>query len=260
MSIKIEKEGGFDLGSQSYDGIITIAEDNIAFGYYLKFDKQSTVENKVNDSTMNIISNNTENSNNNTTNLLSNNNSSTQTSTSSNSSNNQNKKEMVQVPWFSMGYELKQYTDDLDRIGIKYKIVKGQDLNYEDNTVIKVENNGEYVEKGSTITITVADNVYNVEVQMNTEFLLRKAGFYDDNFPNEVSISIKVNGTTICNGKYPATGYFDKCGTYKGKVNNLKVEAVVEGKSVTLRENKDFHFVNDEYETTITINNFDNLG
>lgn len=206
------------------------------------------------------IENNT--NNNVTTNAPSsnNNNSNTQTSTPSNSGNNKPQKEMVQVPWFSMGYELKQYTDDLDKLGIKYKVVKGQDLKYEDNTVIKVENNGEYVEKGTTITITVADNIYNAEVQMNTEFLLEKAGFYEDNFPNEVSISIKVNGTTICNGKYPATRYFEKCGTYKGKVNNLKVEAVVEGKSITLRENKDFHFVNDEYETTITINNFDNLG
>ena len=98
------------------------------------------------------------------------NNNSSNNSSSSNNTNPQ--KEMIQVPWFSMGYELKQYTDDLDKLGIKYKVVKGQDLNYEDNTVIKVENNGEYVEKGTTITITVADNIYNAEVQMNTEFLL----------------------------------------------------------------------------------------
>lgn len=186
------------------------------------------------------------------------NNNSSNNSSSSNNTNPQ--KEMIQVPWFSMGYELKQYTDDLDKLGIKYKVVKGQDLNYEDNTVIKVENNGEYVEKGTTITITVADNVYNVEVQMNTEFLLGKAGFYEDNLPNEVSISIKINGTTICNSKYPATRYFEKCGTYKGKVNNLKVEAVVEGKTITLKENKDYLFSHDEYRTEITINNFDNLG
>ena len=167
-----------------------------------------------------------------------NSNSSTQTSIPSNSSNNQNKKEMVNIPYFDMGYELKHYTNDLDKLGIKYKVIKGQNLDYEDNTVIKLEHNGDYVEKGSTIIITVADNIYNMDVKVSTAYLLGLANLGYDY--EEVDVSIKINGTTVCNKKLPKVNEIEavSCGTYKGKQDGLKIEATVNGKTIT----KNIHY------------------
>lgn len=170
------------------------------------------------------------------TSLSTSNNNNSNANTSSSSSNNEPKKEMVQVPWFSMGYELKGYTDDLDRLGIKYKVVKGQDLEYENNTVIKVEHNGEYVEKGSTITITVADNTYNMQVYVHPAYLINLAGFGEEYYnKEEYSISLKINGTNVFNGKLPnlMVENAPEAGTYKGKPDNLKIEATIEGRKIT---------------------------
>ena len=168
-------------------------------------------------------------------NSQSNNNSSTQTS---NNSNNQSQKEMVKIPNFDMGFELNHYTGFFDKFGIKYKVVKGQDFHYKDNTVIKIEHNGDYVEKGSTITITVADNIYNMDVKVSTVYLLGLADLGYDY--EEVDVTIKINGTTICNKKLPKVNEIGavSCGTYKGKQDGLKIEATINGKTIT----KNIHY------------------
>lgn len=250
------------FGADYTGGIIIKNEDNVSIDNNIE--NNELVENKINeytneleqivnelntdttDNTSNINNNSTtmpnlpssNNSNTQTTtpNLPSSNNSNTQTTTSSNSSNNKPQKEMVQVPWFSMGYELKGYTDDLDRLGIKYKVVKGQDLEYENNTVIKVEHNGEYVEKGSTITITVADNTYNMQVYVHPAYLINLAGFGEEYYnKEEYSISLKINGTNVFNGKLPnlMVENAPQAGTYKGKLEGLKIEATIEGRKIT---------------------------
>lgn len=186
----------------------------------------------------------------------------TNTSNKNNTSvNNSNQKEMVQVPYFDNGNKLEYYTKELDKLGIKYKVVKAQDLEYKDNTVIKVEHNGEYVEKGSTITITVADNTYKVNVYINTEFLVSKAGLGDKSL-KEVSIILKINGQTVYNGKAPVSSdfYNRTYGQYKGKIDNFDIEVTVEGKKIKL-EKLDYNYT-DYYDNTpqIVINNFSGMG
>lgn len=159
----------------------------------------------------------------------------TNNSNKSNSSSSNSQKETVEVPYFTMGYELQEYTSKLDNLGISYKIVKGQDLNYSNNTVISVEHNGEKVEKGTTITITVADNVYDMKVMVNTGYLL---GLADLGYDYEsVNLLIKINGTTICNGTFERTDTRTSMpitvGTYKGKTDNLTLDITIEGKKIT---------------------------
>lgn len=203
----------------------------------------------------------TENNNNSNQNLYtSSNNSNSETNNKYNSST-EKQKEIVQVPYFDTGNKLEYYTKELDKLGIKYKVVKAQDLEYKDNTVIKVEHSGEYVEKGSTITITVADNTYKVNVYINTEFLVSKAGLGDKSL-KEVSIILKINGQTVYNGKAPVSSdfYNRTYGQYKGKIDNFDIEVTVEGKKIKL-EKLDYNYT-DYYDNTpqIVINNFNGMG
>ena len=175
----------------------------------------------------------------------------------------QPKKEMVKVPYFSLGNGLEHYTKELDNLGIPYKVVKGQDFDYEDNTVIKVEHNGENIEKGTTITITVADNQYKMNIYVNTEYLVSKAGLNSDNELKEVSLLIKINGKVVFNDTTPVeNSMYDKLfGTYTGKPDNLNIEVTIEGKTMTLVRNVDFSY-SDYYDNTpqIVINYFGGLG
>lgn len=169
----------------------------------------------------------------------------TNNSNKSNSSSSNSQKETVEVPYFTMGYELQEYTSKLDNLGISYKIVKGQDLNYSNNTVISVEHNGEKIEKGTTITITIADNVYDMKVMVNTGYLL---GLADLGYDYEsVNLIIKINDTTICNGTFERTDTRTEMpitvGTYKGKPDNLKLDITIEGKKITKSIN--YRFVED---------------
>lgn len=177
--------------------------------------------------------------------LYNNNANTTNNSNKSNSSSSNSQKETVEVPYFTMGYELQEYTSKLDNLGISYKIVKGQDLNYSNNTVISVEHNGEKIEKGTTITITVADNVYDMNIMVNTGYLL---GLADLGYDYEsVNLIIKINDTTICNGTFERTDTRTEMpitvGTYKGKPDNLKLDITIEGKKITKSIN--YRFVED---------------
>lgn len=189
--------------------------------------------------------------------------SSSNNTTTSSSSNNISKNETVKVPDFSLGYELEYYTEELDSLGIKYKIVKGQDFDYEDNTVVKVEHNGENIEKGTTITITVADNKYDMNINVNTEYLVSKAGLSEDNSLKEVSLLLKINGEVVFNGTTPVENsmYEKSFGTYKGKPNNLNIEATIQGKTITLVRNVDYMCI-DNYDNKyeIVINYCGGLG
>ena len=171
---------------------------------------------------------------------------STNTMTSSNNNNNRNtntntnskpKKETIEMPYFQMGYELKEYTDDLDKLGIKYKIVKKSNLDYEDNTVISVEHNGENIEKGTTITITVADNVYDLGVRFDTYYLLELADISAKDYENKtINVKVDVNGKNVFNGNLPLikATWAENAFTIKGKPdirNNFEI--TVEGKKIT---------------------------
>ena len=151
------------------------------------------------------------------------------TSTSSNNSNNQ--KETIQVPLFSVGKELEYYTKELNKLKIQYKVVKEQNVNYDDNTVIAIEHNGEKIEKGTSVTITVADNIYNMDVYVSTGYLLGLAGLGYDY--EEVNITLKINGTNICNGTFKRDDIYTsspiRIGNYKGKADDLKLDITIEG-------------------------------
>lgn len=163
------------------------------------------------------------------------------TDINTNTNASQPKKEMVEVPWFSyLGEPLEYYTSKLKNAGISYKIVKVENLNYENNSVIEIEHNGEKIEKGTTITITIADNsnhLYDMEIWVNTRYLLDLAGLdYLDYVDSKVSLSIKINGTNICNGKFDRETYPTspiQVGNYKGKKDNLKFDITIEGKKIT---------------------------
>ena len=53
-------------------------------------------------------------------------------------------------------------------------------------------------------------------------------------------VNIKINGTTICNKKLPKVNEIGavSCGTYKGKQDGLKIEATINGKTIT----KNIHY------------------
>ena len=178
-------------------------------------------------------------------------------------SSNYSNKETVRVPNFSLGYELKHYTEDLDSLGIKYKIVKEQNLDYKDNTVAKVEHNGENIEKGTTITITVADNKYDMNINVNTEYLVSKAGLSESSSLKEVSLVLKINEEVVFNGTTPVENsmYEKSFGIYKGKPNNLNIEATIQGKTITLVRNVDY-MCTDNYDNKyeIVINYCGGLG
>lgn len=179
-------------------------------------------------------------------------NSNNMTSTNNNTSiNSKPKKEMIEMPYFQMGYELRQYTDQLDNLGIKYKIVKKSNLNYENNTVTNVEHNGENIEKGTTITITVADNVYNLNVRFDTYYLLELADISAADYENKtINVKVDVNGKNVFNGNLPLTyaDWADTAFTIKGKPDiRNDFEITVEGKKIT-KPIKTYYFYTYEHE------------
>ena len=181
-------------------------------------------------------------------------NSNNTTSSNNNSNTNTNSKpvkETIEMPYFQMGYELKEYTDDLDKLGIKYKIVKKSNLDYEDNTVISVEHNGENIEKGTTITITVADNVYDLNVRFDTYYLLELADISATDYENKtINVKVDVKGKNVFNGNLPLTyvDWADTAFTIKGKPDiRNDFEITVEGKKIT-KSIKTYYFHMYEHE------------
>lgn len=199
----------------------------------------SNSSNTENENTNNITSSNS----NNTTN-----NSDTHTNTNTNI-NSKPKKETIEMPYFQMGYELKEYTDDLDKLGIKYKIVKKSNLDYEDNTVINVEHNGENIEKGTTITITVADNVYDLGVRFDTYYLLELADISATDYENKtINVKVDVKGKNVFNGNLPLVKvtWAENAFTIKGKPDiRNDFEITVEGKKIT-KKIKTYYFLTHE--------------
>ena len=181
---------------------------------------------------LNSTSSTTDNSNN----ITSSNNNNTHTNENTNT-NSKPKKEIIEMPYFQMGYELKEYTDKLDKLGIKYKIVKKSNLDYEDNTVIDVEANGKNIEKGTTITITVADNVYDLGVRFDTYYLLELADISATDYENKtINVKVDVNGKNVFNGNLPLTevDWAETAFTIKGKPDiRNDFEITVEGKKIT---------------------------
>lgn len=197
--------------------------------------KQNTIENESTSSTNENTNNMTSSNNNNNNN--------------SNTNNSKPQKETIEMPYFQMGYELKEYTDDLDKLGIKYKIVKKSNLDYEDNTVINVEHNGENIEKGTTITITVADNVYDLNVRFDTYYLLELADISATNYENKtINVKVDVNGKNVFNGNLPLVKatWAENAFTIKGKPDiRNDFEITVEGKKIT-KKIKTYYFLTHE--------------
>lgn len=174
-----------------------------------------------------------ENSNNSNTNSSLN---SSNNSTSSKDSN------MVFIPMHSYGEQLENYTKELDKREIKYKIVKKEDWSYQNNAVIEVDYEGETVEKGTIVTITVADNIY-LDIFTDKEYMLKLADL--ENANKQLSVSISINGNNVYNGNLPENGEICKL-TYKNKLdNNLKLSITINGKSIT-KEIK-YRYVADDY-------------
>lgn len=194
------------------------------------------IENGKNKDNENKIEN-TSTTDENTNNMNSNNNTNYDNTDTNPNTNSKPKKEMIEMPYFQMGYELKEYTDKLDKLGIKYKIVKKSNLDYEDNTVIDVEANGKKIEKGTTITITVADNVYDLNVRFDTYYLLELADISATDYENKtINVKVDVHGKNVFNGNLPLTevDWAETAFTIKGKPDiRNDFEITVEGKKIT---------------------------
>ncbi len=180
--------------------------------------------------------------NNSTHSSVTNSNSSTQTSTPSNNSTSSKDNNMVFIPIHSYGEQLENYTKELDKHGIKYKIIKKEDWSYQNNAVIEVDYEGATVEKGTIVTITVADNIY-LDIFTDKEYMLKLADL--ENANKQLSVSISINGNNVYNGNLPENGEICKL-TYKNKLdNNLKLSITINGKKIT-KEIK-YRYVADDY-------------
>ena len=180
--------------------------------------------------------------NNSTHSSVTNSNSSTQTSTPSNNSTSSKDNNMVFIPMHSYGEQLENYIKELDKHGIKYKIIKKEDWSYQNNAVIEVDYEGATVEKGTIVTITVADNIY-LDIFTDKEYMLKLADL--ENANKQLSVSISINGNNVYNGNLPENGEICKL-TYKNKLdNNLKLSITINGKKIT-KEIK-YRYVADDY-------------
>lgn len=187
--------------------------------------------------------------NNNTDNI----NANTQTENTNNTSNNQKNEseldpETTHYIHFNKGFELEGYTEDLDNWGIRYKVVKEENLDYDNNVVTNIEPNYCYVDKNTTVTLTVSDNTYNMDVIVDVNYLLQLAGLdrynYGDIYDyetgeyvtNNVKLLLKINGKTIFDGQVEPVGivHAESLGKIKGKpTDTYKVEATVEDIKIT---------------------------
>lgn len=235
--------------TKNFNSVSEIEQTYNVEAYMEKTDnKTSQTENQSNQNKIENESTNSKNENNNITSSNNNNNNNNYTN---NNTNSKPVKETIEMPYFQMGYELKEYTDDLDKLGIKYKIAKKSNLDYEDNTVINVEHNGENIEKGTTITITVADNVYDLNVRFDTYYLLELADISATAYENKtINVKVDVKGKNVFNGNLPLTyvDWADTAFTIKGKPDiRNDFEITVEGKKIT-KSIKTYYFHMYEHE------------
>lgn len=169
-------------------------------------------------------------------------------SNNQNNGNNQNNEskldpETTHLIAFSEGHELNGYIEDLENWGIKYKVIKEENLDYDNNVVTNIEPNYCYVDKNTTVTLTVSDNTYNMDVIVDVNYLLQLAEVdinkdkyvYDNEtgeyVTNKVKLLLKINGNTIFDGQIEPEDILNAkpIGKIKGKpTDTYKVEATIE--------------------------------
>lgn len=154
---------------------------------------------------------------------------------------------------FFEGFALEEYTEKLDSWGIKYKVIREENLNFNNNVVTNIEPNHCNIDKNITVTITVSDNTYDMDVVVDTEYLLNLAGIDISKYTSEydyelgqyvrdkVKLTLKINGNTIFDGQTELLdiGSASSLGKVKGKsADTYKIEVCIENIQVT----KEIHY------------------
>ena len=167
------------------------------------------------------------------------------TKTTSNSSSNKSEQKQTTEPTqkvegkvisFSEGYKVEDYTEKLKEWGYNYKIEKVQNLDYDNNVVIDIQPNNEFVAKGSTITLKVTDNTYNMDVIVDTSYLVGLANIKNKYDGDKIQITLKINGNTIFNGETEIVRIIHSVslGKIKGKTTDkYNIEATIDGVKIT---------------------------
>lgn len=161
---------------------------------------------------------------------------------------------------FIEGFELQEYTEKLDSWGIKYEVIKQENYNYNNNVVTNIEPNDCKIDKNTIVTFTVSDNTYDMDVLVDTQYLLKLAGLdiseYNSGYNYElgkdvrdnVKLTLKINGNIIFDGQTELLGIgsASPLGKVKGKpTDTYKIEVSIENVQVTkeinynIRCNKD---------------------
>ena len=171
-----------------------------------------------------------------------------ETSKNSQNTNNQNsnKKQNELDPYtrqlisFEEGFTIENYTEKLDNWGIKYKVNKVQDLNYENNVVTKIEPNNCYIDKNTIVTLSVSDNTYDMSVIVDTQYLVGLANITGKYSGDKIQLTLKINGQTIFNGTTDVLGMVHSLslGNISGKpAGTYNIEATVDGVTITKKIN-----------------------
>lgn len=92
-------------------------------------------------------------------------------------------------------------------------------------------------------TETTEDTIREVSVAVSGKYLKKLANINPDDCEDDyLNISIKINGVSVCNGKFNTdTHLWDTnvfyVGTYTGKTDNFNFDIIVEGKKITQEVN-----------------------
>lgn len=141
---------------------------------------------------------------------------------------------------FATGFAIEDYTEKLDNWGIKYKVNKVQDLNYDNNVVTKIEPNNCYIDKNTIVTLSVSDNTYDMSVVVDTQYLVGLANITGKYSGDKIQLTLKINGQTIFNGTTDVLGMVHSLslGNISGKsTGTYNVEATVDGVTITKKIN-----------------------
>lgn len=141
---------------------------------------------------------------------------------------------------FEEGFAIENYTETLDNWGIKYKVTKVQDLNFDDNVVTKIEPNNCYIDKNTIVTFSVSDNTYDMSVVVDTQYLVGLANITGKYSGDNIQLTLKINGQTIYNGTTEILGMVHalSLGNISGKLTGTyNVEATVDGITITKKIN-----------------------
>ncbi|MBR2588668.1 MAG: zinc ribbon domain-containing protein [Bacilli bacterium] len=142
---------------------------------------------------------------------------------------------------YSTGFKLTDYTTQLDEWGIKYKVNKVQNLNYDDNVVIDIEPNFCNIDKNTVVTFTVSDNTYDMSVVVDTQYLLNLANNKNNyEYGDEIQLTLKINGKLIFSGKTEVQDINQSLilGNIQGKTTDTyNVEATIDGVTINQKIN-----------------------